>query len=100
LNWLISITSASYFSNWIIIAFTNWRFHCALKAHNDPLFKEVYAWKSSAWPLAPGWLMLISLLLLVCCFAAGINPVVSTPHSTLFDRTKATVMALCRSQKT
>ncbi|KAK5023278.1 hypothetical protein LTS07_009501 [Exophiala sideris] len=75
LSWLISITSASYFSNWIIIAFTNWRFHRALKAQNDPLFDQVYAWKSSAWPLAPGWLMLISLLLLVCCFAAGINPV-------------------------
>ncbi|OQV04960.1 hypothetical protein CLAIMM_09770 [Cladophialophora immunda] len=75
LNWLISITSASYFSNWIIIAFTNWRFHCALKAQNDPLFKEVYAWKSSLWPLAPGWLMTISLLLLGCCIAAGIDPV-------------------------
>lgn len=75
LNWLISITSASYFSNWIIIAFTSWRFHCALKAQNDSLFNEVYAWKSSFWPLAPAWLMLVSLLLLVCCFAAGISPV-------------------------
>ncbi|EEU42434.1 uncharacterized protein NECHADRAFT_39829 [Fusarium vanettenii 77-13-4] len=64
LNWLISITSASFFTNWIIIAFTNWRFHAALKAQNDKLFSEVYAWKSSAWPLGPGWLMLISLLLL------------------------------------
>jgi amino acid permease len=33
--------------NWITIAFTNWRFHCALKAQNDPLFTEIYAWKSS-----------------------------------------------------
>ncbi|ETI21011.1 hypothetical protein G647_07354 [Cladophialophora carrionii CBS 160.54] len=75
LNWLVSLTSASFFSNWIIISFTNWRFHCALKAQNDPLFTEVYAWKSSLWPLAPAWLMLISLFLLVCCLAAGINPI-------------------------
>lgn len=81
LNWLISITSASFFTNWIIISFTNWRFHCALKAQNDKLFSEVYAWKSNAWPLGPGWLMLISLLLLVCCIYSGIEPVVSHPPS-------------------
>lgn len=81
LNWLISITSASFFSNWIIISFTNWRFHCALKAQNDKLFSETYAWKSDAWPLAPAWLMLISVMLLVCCIYSGINPVVSNPTS-------------------
>jgi amino acid transporter len=78
LNWLVSLTSASFFSNWIIIAFTNWRFHCALKAQNDPLFTEIYAWKSSLWPLAPAWLMLISVFLLVCCLVAGIDPIVSS----------------------
>lgn len=77
LNWLISITSASFFCNWIIISFTNWRFHKALKAQNDQLFQQVYAWRSTAWPLAPVWLMLISLLLLVSCLVCGINPIVS-----------------------
>ncbi|KAF5001027.1 hypothetical protein FGRMN_1312 [Fusarium graminum] len=74
LNWLISITSASFFSNWIVISFTNWRFHCALKAQNDQLFSETYAWRSNAWPLAPAWLMLISIMLLVCCVYSGIDP--------------------------
>ncbi|KAJ5773732.1 hypothetical protein N7457_008628 [Penicillium paradoxum] len=74
LNWLISITSASFFTNWIIISFVNWRFHRALKAQNDPLFTEVYAWRSSCWPLAPAWLMLISVFLLVCCVFLGIEP--------------------------
>ncbi|CAG8256110.1 unnamed protein product [Penicillium salamii] len=74
LNWLISITSASFFTNWIIISFVNWRFHRALEAQNDPLFTEVYAWKSSLWPLAPAWLMVISLFLLVCCIFLGIKP--------------------------
>lgn len=78
LNWLISITSASFFCNWIIISFTNWRFHTALKAQNDPLFQQVYAWRSMAWPLAPVWLILISLLLLVSCLVCGINPIVSS----------------------
>ncbi|KAJ6139034.1 hypothetical protein N7471_005520 [Penicillium samsonianum] len=74
LNWLISITSASFFTNWIIISFVNWRFHRVLKAQNDPLFTEIYAWKSSLWPLAPAWLMFISIFLLVCCIFLGIKP--------------------------
>ncbi|KAJ0382374.1 hypothetical protein COL922a_012708 [Colletotrichum nupharicola] len=81
LNWLISITSASFFTNWIIISFTNWRFHAALKAQNDPLFSQVYAWKSTAWPLASAWLMLISLLLLACCLVCGIDPIGSDSFS-------------------
>ncbi|KAG6356532.1 hypothetical protein INS49_015920 [Diaporthe citri] len=75
LNWLISITSASFFCDWIIISFTNWQFHKAIRAQDDPLFKQVYAWRSSAWPLAPGWLMLTSLLLLVFCLVCGITPI-------------------------
>lgn len=34
LNWLISITSASFFINWSIIAFTSFQFGAALKAQN------------------------------------------------------------------
>lgn len=78
LNWLISITSASFFCNWIIISFTNWRFHQALEAQKDPLFQQIYSWQSTAWPLAPGWLMIISLLLLVSCLVCGITPIVSS----------------------
>ncbi|KAJ5771069.1 uncharacterized protein N7511_003120 [Penicillium nucicola] len=74
LNWLISITSASFFANWMIISFVNWKFHRAIKAQNDPLFTEIYAWRSSFWPLAPAWLMLISLFLLVCCVYLGVRP--------------------------
>lgn len=81
MNWLVSITSASFFTNWIIISFTNWRFHQALKAQGDSLFNEVYAWKSTLWPLAPAWLMLISLMLLVCCIFAGAKPIVRSRPS-------------------
>ncbi|KAF7544172.1 hypothetical protein G7Z17_g10160 [Cylindrodendrum hubeiense] len=73
-TWLISITSASFFCMWMIIAFTSWRFHLALKAQNDPLFQETYAWSSTMWPLAPAWLMTICVLLTVSCFAIGIKP--------------------------
>ncbi|KAK1532036.1 uncharacterized protein CCOS01_04019 [Colletotrichum costaricense] len=75
LNWLVSITSASFFTNWIIISFTNWRFRCAIKAQGDLLFSQTYAWESSAWPLAPAWLMIVSLILLASCLACGINPI-------------------------
>ncbi|KAB8207237.1 proline-specific permease [Aspergillus parasiticus] len=75
LNWLIAISSASFFTNWGIIAFTNWRFHCALKAQKDKLFSETYGWKSTFWPSAPAWLMLVSLMLLACCVGCGVKPV-------------------------
>ncbi|KAF9877998.1 amino acid permease [Colletotrichum karsti] len=81
LNWLISITSASFFTNWIIISFTNWRFHGALKAQNDPLFSQTYAWRSAAWPLAPAWLMLVSLILLASCLICGIDVIGSDSFS-------------------
>ncbi|KAF7550722.1 hypothetical protein G7Z17_g5515 [Cylindrodendrum hubeiense] len=72
-NWLVSITSASFFVNWMIICLTSWRFHQALVAQNDSLLSEVYAWKSWMWPTAPGWLMTVSTLLLVSCIAAGVG---------------------------
>lgn len=59
----------------MIIAFTSCRFHKVLKAQNDPLFKETYAWESTKWPLAPVWLFTISTLILAGCLAAGINPI-------------------------
>ncbi|KAI8293969.1 hypothetical protein K4K56_003403 [Colletotrichum sp. SAR 10_98] len=74
LNWFISITSASFFSNWAIIAFTNLRFHAALRAQNDKIFSQNFAWKSIAWPFAPIWGLIISSMLLVCLVYAAVNP--------------------------
>lgn len=74
LNWLVSITSACFFANWMIIAFTSWRFHVCLQAQNDNLFGETYAWTSIKWPLAPVWLFTVSTLMFICCFAAGLKP--------------------------
>ncbi|KAL4799770.1 amino acid permease/ SLC12A domain-containing protein [Aspergillus venezuelensis] len=75
LNWFISITSASFFINWAITAFTSFRFRAAIKAQNMPIFKESYSWQSPFWPLAPATVMLISILLLVCLLYASIEPV-------------------------
>ncbi|KAF4827568.1 Amino-acid permease GAP3 [Colletotrichum tropicale] len=74
LNWFISITSASFFSNWAVIAFTNLRFHAALRAQNDKIFSQNFAWKSIAWPFAPIWGLIISSMLLVCLVYAAVNP--------------------------
>lgn len=76
-TWLLSITSASFFCVWIIISFTNYRFRQAVKAQNDGLFSETYAWSSSLWPLAPAFTMVVGIMLLVSCLAAAIDPVVS-----------------------
>ncbi|KAL4952321.1 amino acid permease/ SLC12A domain-containing protein [Aspergillus filifer] len=75
LNWFISITSASFFINWAITAFTSFRFRATVKAQNMHLFKESYSWQSPLWPLAPATVMLISVLLLVCLLYAAIEPV-------------------------
>lgn len=77
-TWLTSLTSASFFINWMIMATTSWQFHRFLEAQNDGLFTEVYAWKSFKWPLAPVWLMTCCLVLLACCFTAGLKPLVSS----------------------
>ncbi|XRM46294.1 hypothetical protein ABZX51_009341 [Aspergillus tubingensis] len=53
LNWFISITSASFFTNWAIIAFSSFRFRAAIKAQRSQLFETSYAWRSLYWPLAP-----------------------------------------------
>ncbi|KAL4910982.1 hypothetical protein BDW74DRAFT_184559 [Aspergillus multicolor] len=64
-NWLSQIASTGYFMVWLVIAITSFRFHAALKAQNDPLFTETYAWKCALWPLPPIW------LLTCCCFFIG-----------------------------
>ncbi|KIW55159.1 hypothetical protein PV05_07463 [Exophiala xenobiotica] len=74
LNWFISITSASFFSNWAIIAVTNLRFHQALRVQKDKLFEQTYPWRSIAWPLAPVWLLLVCLMLTVCLLYAAVTP--------------------------
>ncbi|KAF4339913.1 amino acid polyamine transporter I [Fusarium beomiforme] len=74
LNWFVSITSASFFSNWAIIAITSFFFHRALKAQGDEIFSERFAKKSIAWPSSPVHLILVCLLLLVSLFYSAIKP--------------------------
>ncbi|EXJ76880.1 hypothetical protein A1O3_10525 [Capronia epimyces CBS 606.96] len=74
LNWFISITSASFFCNWAIIAVSNYRFHQALRAQGDRIFDQTYSWQSIAWPLAPAYLLIVCLMLLVCLLYAAISP--------------------------
>ncbi|KAI8667451.1 AA-permease domain-containing protein [Fusarium sp. Ph1] len=74
-TWLLSITSASFFSVWFIIALTNYRFRQAVEAQNDHLFSEEYAWTSSWWPAAPLWTATVAMLLFVCCIYAAVDPV-------------------------
>ncbi|KAL4820504.1 amino acid permease/ SLC12A domain-containing protein [Aspergillus spinulosporus] len=64
-NWLSQIASTGYFMVWLVISITSFRFREALKAQNDPLFSEVYAWRCALWPLPPIW------LLTCCCFFIG-----------------------------
>ncbi|UZP38450.1 hypothetical protein NXS19_006266 [Fusarium pseudograminearum] len=75
LNWFVSITSASFFSNWAIIAFTSFFFHRALKAQGDEIFSGRYAWRSFAWPSSPAYLMLVCVMLLVCLLYMAISPI-------------------------
>ncbi|PYI34381.1 proline-specific permease [Aspergillus indologenus CBS 114.80] len=78
LNWLIAITSASFFINWAIIAVTSFRFRAAMRAQQSPLFETPYAWQSLLWPLAPVTSLAVSSVLLVCLLFTSIKPVVSS----------------------
>lgn len=80
LNWLIAITSASFFVNWAIVAYTSIRFRAAVRAQNSDIFKGVYAWNTYRWPLAPVISLTISTLLLVCLLYLSIVPLVSSSH--------------------
>ncbi|GAA91587.1 proline-specific permease [Aspergillus luchuensis IFO 4308] len=75
LNWFISITSASFFTNWAIIAFSSFHFRAAIRAQRSQLFETPYAWRSLYWPLAPVTSLFISSLLLVCLLYTSIKPV-------------------------
>ncbi|CAG9939586.1 unnamed protein product [Clonostachys rosea f. rosea IK726] len=74
LNWFIAITSASFFSNWAIIGYSNIRFRQALKAQNDHLLDEEYGWKAAMGIFTPIYLIIVSTLLLVCLLYLAISP--------------------------
>ncbi|CAH0055331.1 unnamed protein product [Clonostachys solani] len=74
LNWFIAITSASFFSNWAIIGYSNIRFRQALKAQNDHLLDEEYAWKANMGIFTPIYLIIVCTLLLVCLLYLAISP--------------------------
>ncbi|KAH0286443.1 hypothetical protein KCU62_g6764, partial [Aureobasidium sp. EXF-3399] len=78
LNWLVSITSASVFTNWAVIALTSFRFHSALRARHLKLFAEPYTWSSTLWPLAFAVSLAVSLMLLICLLICAIAPVGAT----------------------
>lgn len=76
-NWLAQIASTGYFMVWVVIAITSFRFRAALKAQNDPLFSETYAWKTTLWPLPPIWLLICCSLYVGCSIYLALYPIVS-----------------------
>ncbi|KAJ4421732.1 hypothetical protein N0V82_003576 [Gnomoniopsis sp. IMI 355080] len=84
-NWLSNIASTGYFMVWAVIAITNFRYRAAIKAQNDPLFQQVYAWKCSLWPLPPIWLLMCCSLYIGCAIYLGLYPIGSnTPSAYAF----------------
>lgn len=93
MNWLISITSISFFINWAIIAFTSFRFRAAVKAQKGSIFNGTYGWKSPYWPLAPTTGLVISAFLLVCVLYLSIDGVVCN-YSSLASNRALTVVSI------
>lgn len=77
-NWLAQIATTGYFVVWIIIAIVSFRFRAALKAQNDPLFDQIYAWKCSLWPLPPIWLLICTSFYTACSLYLALYPIVSS----------------------
>lgn len=77
INWLLSITSAAIVINWIIISFSSIRFHQAMKLQNDPLLTQIHAWRATAWPIPPVFLVVTCTLLAACIFMVATGDLVS-----------------------
>lgn len=75
-DWLAQIATTGYFMVWVVISITSFRFRAALKAQNDPLFTEAYAWRCSFWPLPPLWLLMCCGLYAACSFYLALYPIV------------------------
>ncbi|KAI7186014.1 hypothetical protein KC363_g6826 [Hortaea werneckii] len=75
LNWLAQISTTGYFCVWIVVGITSLRFRAALKAQNDPLFQESYAWKCAIWPFPPIWLLVCCTLYTGCSLYLALYPI-------------------------
>ncbi|KAF2634653.1 amino acid permease [Massarina eburnea CBS 473.64] len=80
-TWLAQISSTGYFMVWVVVAITSFRFRAALKAQNDKLFNEPYAWPCSLWPIPPIWLLMCCSLYTACSFYLGLYPIGSNAPS-------------------
>ncbi|KAK5125235.1 hypothetical protein LTR85_000911 [Meristemomyces frigidus] len=74
-DWLAQIATTGYFSVWIVVGITSLRFRAALKAQNDPLFSQPYAWKCALWPLPPQWLLTCCSFYTGCSFYLALYPI-------------------------
>lgn len=79
-SWLANISSTGFFAVWIVIVVTSFRFHAAVKAQNDPIFKQIYAWRCTLWPLPPIWLGACCMLFTGCSIYVGLYPIVSEQY--------------------
>lgn len=76
-----SISSTIFMVVWVIIPICSFRFHAAIRAQNSDILKGRYAYRAWLWPLAPVFLGVIALLVLVGLFAASLYPVDGPPLS-------------------
>lgn len=76
-KWLSQIASTGYFMVWLVISITSFRFRAALRAQNDPLFTETYAWKCALWPFPPAWLFTCCCFYIGTSFYLALYPIVS-----------------------
>lgn len=75
-DWLAQVASTGYFMVWFVISTTSFRFRAALKAQDDPLLNEIYAWRTSLWPFPPIWLFTCCLFYIACSFYLALSPIV------------------------
>ncbi|KAF7189999.1 Amino-acid permease GAP3 [Pseudocercospora fuligena] len=80
-NWLAQIATTGYFMVWVVIGITSFRFRAALKAQDDSLFRQNYAWQCKWWPVPPAWLLLCCSLYTGCSFYLALYPIGSDSPS-------------------
>lgn len=79
---------------WLIVALCSFRFRAALKANSDSVLHGADAYRTYLWPVPPGWLLIGSILLLICCLYSSLSGGVSPTAYSFFKYNLGLILIL------
>lgn len=83
-NRFSAISGLAFFIAWLTIIACNWRFHLALRAQNDPLLTERFAFRAPLYPWASILAFVLILFMVICQFIVAVVPIGEEPSASYF----------------